>query len=601
MKDTVYRATPLQRNQFRVLHVQPAPSVAYPLVARLSVESFDRDGRPSVAYEALSYTWGDASEKAVVFVDEHEVTVTRSLELALRSLRGRERAVVIWADGICINQQDLVEKSIQVPYMGQLYRKANIVRIWLGEAGAATEAAMGLVNRCAAARTEEELWQNVVADRRGGVEGVTEMLGRRYWTRVWVFQEVRVASRATVHCGAFSAPWETFVKIDEVLDRLHARHAAEEKIPEVYELYRAFGRIVQFTHNLGQSLGGAAVAVNMTSRFQAGDPRDKLFALIGTCDIGSYLTVDYTMSVRDVYVAFARRLMDKTGRLDLLLGAGWHNPPRSKGELPSWTPDFELRDGGLLAADAYIGMMNFFNATKGTKFRLSTRLGAGAVDGLLETEGFLLGSVEESFPLDHGDEGRRKGLAAFDIGRMAGRNPSGKAQMEALCEMMVFEYQNVASKKDDKAQLLMGCIRDLDVSRRGALPRRRDGLLDLATLLGPDSKVLSSVVDKYNYLAGTRPEVLEEYRQKFAEAYEMLHGAPSAAFTTGTGYIGRSNRPIRNNDVVAMLCGSTIPVVLRRCDSGYAVVSGCYVSGVMFGELMDARNPRYKIQKFLLV
>ncbi|KAK3178136.1 hypothetical protein OEA41_000269 [Lepraria neglecta] len=38
----------------------------------------------------------------------------------------------IWIDAICINQQDLIERGAQVSVMGDIYRAAQSVVIWLG-------------------------------------------------------------------------------------------------------------------------------------------------------------------------------------------------------------------------------------------------------------------------------------------------------------------------------------------------------------------------------------------------------------------------------------------------------------------------------------
>ena len=37
-------------------------------------------------------------------------------------------------DAICINQEDKIEKGMQVRYMSEIYSKASHVIVWLGEA-----------------------------------------------------------------------------------------------------------------------------------------------------------------------------------------------------------------------------------------------------------------------------------------------------------------------------------------------------------------------------------------------------------------------------------------------------------------------------------
>jgi hypothetical protein len=77
------------------------------------------------SYFALSYCWGDAKARTEIKVNGQQVSVTKSLECALRYLRKVDEDVVIWADAICINQQDTAEKSAQVSMMGDIYAKGK--------------------------------------------------------------------------------------------------------------------------------------------------------------------------------------------------------------------------------------------------------------------------------------------------------------------------------------------------------------------------------------------------------------------------------------------------------------------------------------------
>ena len=38
----------------------------------------------------------------------------------------------IWADAVCINQNDLDERSSQVSMMGHIYKNAHQCQVWLG-------------------------------------------------------------------------------------------------------------------------------------------------------------------------------------------------------------------------------------------------------------------------------------------------------------------------------------------------------------------------------------------------------------------------------------------------------------------------------------
>lgn len=81
------------------------------------------DENPS--FIALSYCWGDVKSPNYMSVNGHKISVATSLELALRHMRHVDNDVILWADAICINQQDDDEKAVQVTMMGDIYAKGT--------------------------------------------------------------------------------------------------------------------------------------------------------------------------------------------------------------------------------------------------------------------------------------------------------------------------------------------------------------------------------------------------------------------------------------------------------------------------------------------
>lgn len=67
-----------------------------------------------------------------IFCEGHATDVPTNLGNALRYLRQGEKKVIIWVDSLCINQQDVNEKTHQVGMMGEIYRRCSMVYIWLG-------------------------------------------------------------------------------------------------------------------------------------------------------------------------------------------------------------------------------------------------------------------------------------------------------------------------------------------------------------------------------------------------------------------------------------------------------------------------------------
>ncbi|KAF2028104.1 HET-domain-containing protein, partial [Setomelanomma holmii] len=88
------------------------------------------DDLPS--YNALSYVWGDSRVKESISCNGQRMDVTTNLADALRTLRPSS-ATWVWADAICINQDDVLERNSQVQLMKEVYSKAEKVAIWLGK------------------------------------------------------------------------------------------------------------------------------------------------------------------------------------------------------------------------------------------------------------------------------------------------------------------------------------------------------------------------------------------------------------------------------------------------------------------------------------
>ena len=125
------------RPKIRLLHLLPGTGSEQ---LKCSLEISEPFGNPDpsnpstrLSYEAISYVWGDATEKAQIICNGKVLQITASLATALRRVRLANRIRVLWADGVCINQQDLEERAYQVSLMAAIYSQAQQVLCWLGE------------------------------------------------------------------------------------------------------------------------------------------------------------------------------------------------------------------------------------------------------------------------------------------------------------------------------------------------------------------------------------------------------------------------------------------------------------------------------------
>jgi hypothetical protein len=203
--------------QIRVLELQPAKDELAPLKAKLLHTSLE-----DAQYQALSYVWGDQkvnridieityqpeSFSGIVRAPEVFYTsVGENLGTALRYVRQSGTELVLWADAICIDQGDNVEKSHQVKLMYEIFQNASLVVAWLGPSGPFTRYAIEHMKNILLDLKElhfEGDAQDAVDDKGCAISlplrslsllfeqdvqfmrGALDLYSRQYWSRVWV-------------------------------------------------------------------------------------------------------------------------------------------------------------------------------------------------------------------------------------------------------------------------------------------------------------------------------------------------------------------------------------------------------------------------------
>ncbi|KAH6651851.1 heterokaryon incompatibility protein-domain-containing protein, partial [Truncatella angustata] len=194
-------------------------------------------------YNALSYTWGglehtlDGVEHPPhIFLDWHKFEVGENLYWAIQYIRRADKDVYLWVDAICINQEDEQEKGHQVKQMGEIYSAAEEVFIWLGPSNDDIGVLMEWITSIDVQATEaqaignNEDWISLCSrfmdvrpdkpsqiSRSRQIGALTELLGRPWFNRVWILQEVAKARTAKILCGIFSCPARTFAQMPSLM------------------------------------------------------------------------------------------------------------------------------------------------------------------------------------------------------------------------------------------------------------------------------------------------------------------------------------------------------------------------------------------------
>src|SRR5947209_4894560 len=169
---------------------------------------------------------GAAANTTEIMLDGKPVLVGKNLEKALRTLREIpevQNGTLIWADALCINQNDVTEKNVEVRRMGDIYRKAERVVSWLGDEKDQSGETMEFMctlgravkNETASARISLNFFQQVHTD---ATVRMTQLLLRSYWSRIWIVQEISMGGeRSTVICGARRFPTFDLLRCGKML------------------------------------------------------------------------------------------------------------------------------------------------------------------------------------------------------------------------------------------------------------------------------------------------------------------------------------------------------------------------------------------------
>ncbi len=240
------------------------------------------------AYHALSYTWGKKEAAPhIIWIDDVECFVRQNLWEALNALRHPANKMVLWIDALCIDQENVFERSHQVRMMDQIYCNAQVVHVWLGPHESEDEKAFMFMHSLEGGNT---LSTHQLITTSRWKAAVTSLLSRRYWRRAWISQEFVLASNMLIHCGNGSVPWSFLdrscytLRSDLPKDVNHAVHLIEQR-------RLRHSTPIQLTESLESLLFKHADK-------ECEEGRDRIFALLSFangCENGEGIQADYSM------------------------------------------------------------------------------------------------------------------------------------------------------------------------------------------------------------------------------------------------------------------------------------------------------------------
>lgn len=140
-----YQHTPiLGPRSIRILELQPAADPEVPISCKLRNISLSDFPQWHANHTALSYTWDGQSPSCEVDCDGANLLITPNCDAAIRQLRSATAIMILRIDSICIDQtpEAIEERNVQVALMGEIYKSAARVVVWLGPSNERVELAL---------------------------------------------------------------------------------------------------------------------------------------------------------------------------------------------------------------------------------------------------------------------------------------------------------------------------------------------------------------------------------------------------------------------------------------------------------------------------
>ncbi|KAF4633797.1 hypothetical protein G7Y89_g4314 [Cudoniella acicularis] len=555
-KSTPYEYTPVDEaaDEIRLLTLYPG-AFTDPVRVAITVAPFTTDHVP--VFEALSYTWGSPKNPVRIFVGQsgHNIlSVTKNLSEALPYLRYEDEPRVLWIDAICINQQDLKERSQQVKRMADIYSKAARVVVWLGLASETTSMAIICFDTIAShidvnwpkleirALSVDRSWADLETAPpfdRDACLAILEFLGHQWFERLWIYQEIRLAAEgAILMCGYQTIQWTSFRKAPYFL----ARKVRLLSLPD--NLFTTLRNRIDNVMNLCRYSGYLPLErlIEQTKNCKCSDSRDRIFALLSLLDEEDRccgIKSDYTKNVRDVYQNVTKGITAFRRDLSILGSAEMHEGIERG---PSWVPDWSRprRTERLpisLASSCSWAISDFSS------------------EGILKVPGKVADTIElvEQFKLR--DEQSTREIAA-EIKRVVLRL--------MLTNSNVFDL-------DLHSICRTLCVNDF--SERYDPPKIDTPSLSLTELRLAD--VLHKPEDAWQGLGAVLSGVF----------MNRCHGR--SMYRTTRGHLGLAPEAAQRGDLVTILLGCRTPVILRPTGDGYfKVVGEAYCDGFENGEVL---------------
>ncbi|KLP01271.1 heterokaryon incompatibility protein het-6 [Fusarium fujikuroi] len=581
-------------SSFRLLELFPSSNRTDPLVGRL----VDSDITFQPDYEALSYVWGDTTPVRYINLGDQDISITPNLHSALIHLRSPNTIRKLWVDALCINQSVHGERNQQVRIMGDIYKSASQVVVWLGDAADDSHLVFQHINDESIADSSHNGPAPPEVKRRAW----NTLVKRPWFFRTWVIQEIALAKRAVMMCGDEATPWRD-MEISWKADFSNgAKGLSSSRGGEGDHPIKGFDPDSHVWSLRMLGVGSDPMSILRYSRVcQTTEIRDKIYGILGLFEPG-FIPVDYDLPVEDIFRQFTEAVIKLTKDLSILEDIG---AKRSYPNLPSWVPDFTDTSTNRLAGDNWYAPYrkdaeeNYdVRCADGTRLSFPReQLGREYLPGLefskygsLTIRGKMVDTIREVGPELEDGVGHAPGTECF---------AKVMKEWETLASKLVPEWKDSKSPLSKAFAMTITATYGSELFNVGVgftqwYRHCGAGILESADAsmflrdrefylwwlsVGNDTEEKdpeSSSEEK----SDEEPEAIGYDLREFFEKFTFASYG-RCLFTSEKGSLGLASPRAKAGDRVVYFPGSTEPFLLRKREGGgWLLVSDCYLYGL---------------------
>ena len=205
---------------------------------------------------------------------------------------------------------------------------------------------------------------------------ISKLLARPWFRRTWIRHALAAGRKVMVQCGNITIGWNAFKRSSLRATNIRKQLQDNGEYPSLPEIQIGTMEYLTRSWTYGKTVlgcvsipgsfyyfhgGGLLELLLISGDFEATDPRDRVYAVLGLArepieggddeealfpfvdegEVFEPLRIDYNSSVSEVYQRLAKHVINRDLNLDILCLVGSLRNAGST-DLPSWTPDWRV-------------------------------------------------------------------------------------------------------------------------------------------------------------------------------------------------------------------------------------------------------------------